>query len=641
MDGERDAPRDRWDPVYVVEHVGRSPDTLRTWVQGNTSWIPYRGALRGPVGVLMDRQGSSLDRALLLARLLAEAGHAARLAHAELPAEQAVRLLPDLVAQRSSLALDPSALAGPPASPVGEIAARYGLDGSAIQGTLDAYQAATARLHSNLRERVIGQTTQLLSALSAPDPASEWNTRRDSALAALRDYWWVQVRSGDSWVDLDLLDSAATAPGAPSETLAPSELAPSLLHRLAIRVTEERLTGGALTERTVLERTLRPSELIGQPVVLQFWPTQWPDHPASGGDPSRVTRRLALEQDEWSAALTVGSDVAARTVLAASADSRPRASDALGGLGGAIAGSLHPRTRPGPGEQDGLLTAAWIEYQIDVPGRSPRIVRRTVFDLIGPAARQARPPALRMTLDEGQRLTRSLSLMMRTEILPVATQLAPEFVLHLAGRELLANAPLLRAVARPGFGSDQRSADALLRRAEPMTSPLYTLAVLRQDALGFLGFIDRPAVLTRHQYPVRRGGGIAVEDATDIVANEVGVDLAESDGYAARLAQGVWAYQSRGAARPRQPPFGQHGARVRRVRGLARAHPDPHRTSGIGTAGRRGGAAPRRARQRVHRRCSCQAGAVSGRLVRRLVADSPRDRRRTRDRRQRLGSGRA
>jgi hypothetical protein len=145
-----------------------------------------------------------------------------------------------------------------------------------------------------------------------------------------------------------------------------------------------------------------------------------------------------------------------------------------------------------------------------------------------------------MTLDEGQRLTRSLSLMMRTEILPVATQLAPEFVLHLAGRELLANAPLLRAVARPGFGSDQRSADALLRRAEPMPSPLYTLAVLRQDALGVLGFIDRPAVLTRHQYPVRRGGGIAVEDATDIVANEVGVDLAESDGFAARLAQGVW-----------------------------------------------------------------------------------------------------
>ena len=65
------------------------------------------------------------------------------------------------------------------------VAAGYGLDGSAIQRTLDAYQAATARLHSDLRERVIGQTTQLLSALSAPDPASEWNTRRDSALAAL------------------------------------------------------------------------------------------------------------------------------------------------------------------------------------------------------------------------------------------------------------------------------------------------------------------------------------------------------------------------------------------------------------------------------------------------------------------------
>src|SRR5262245_51125917 len=31
-DGERDAPRDRWDPGYVVAHVGQNPDSLRKWV---------------------------------------------------------------------------------------------------------------------------------------------------------------------------------------------------------------------------------------------------------------------------------------------------------------------------------------------------------------------------------------------------------------------------------------------------------------------------------------------------------------------------------------------------------------------------------------------------------------------------------
>ena len=76
----RDAPRDRWDPAYVVKALGRNPDTLFAWVRENTTWIPYRGVLRGPMGVLMDRQGNSLDRATLLAALLVEAGHEARLA---------------------------------------------------------------------------------------------------------------------------------------------------------------------------------------------------------------------------------------------------------------------------------------------------------------------------------------------------------------------------------------------------------------------------------------------------------------------------------------------------------------------------------------------------------------------------------
>src|SRR6185503_2500136 len=102
-DGVRNAARERWDPVYVVERVGTDPEALRRWVQLNTRWIPYRGVLRGPVGVLMDRQGNSLDRALLLVRLLAQSGHTTRLARAELPPDRAMRLLPELVSQKASI----------------------------------------------------------------------------------------------------------------------------------------------------------------------------------------------------------------------------------------------------------------------------------------------------------------------------------------------------------------------------------------------------------------------------------------------------------------------------------------------------------------------------------------------------------
>src|SRR6266568_9483268 len=100
-DGERESPRDLWDPQYIVDHVGRDPAALFAWVHNNTFWVPYHGLLRGPAGVLMDRQGNSLDRAVLLATLLEKTGNTVRLAHGELTREQAFDLLPDLVADRA------------------------------------------------------------------------------------------------------------------------------------------------------------------------------------------------------------------------------------------------------------------------------------------------------------------------------------------------------------------------------------------------------------------------------------------------------------------------------------------------------------------------------------------------------------
>src|SRR5687767_11039109 len=206
-DGLRHAPRDRWDVAYVVAAVGRDADSLRRWVHENTAWIPYRGTLRGPVGVLMDRQGNSLDRAMLLAALLTEAGHETRLARTELEAERAEGLLPDLVARRANLALDEVVTHGSGVATVRESAAEYQLDVADIERVVDGYETGTARLLSDLERRVPDQATRLISSIAAPDAHAEWLTRRDSALATLRDYWWVQTRSGESWLDLELSDS--------------------------------------------------------------------------------------------------------------------------------------------------------------------------------------------------------------------------------------------------------------------------------------------------------------------------------------------------------------------------------------------------------------------------------------------------
>ena len=533
-DGVRNAPRDRWDPAYVVEMVGRNPDSLYRWVQDNTAWIPYRGTLRGPVGVLMDRQGNSLDRSLLLADLLQRAGHTVRLARTVIPLDHAEALLPELAAVRPRGA--DLEQVGADLVPVSESAERYGLDTSAIVRTLHGYEEATGELLNRVETRVASQTTRLLETVDAIRVFAEWKTRADSALAMLSDHWWVQLETGGSWSDLDVVrrDSAGGVPvPAPIETNSALQVDASLHHQVTIRVVTERFTQGRLVEAPVLEHTLRPSDVIGRPIILQFWPSAWPALESTAGQTALSLRQIALEQDGWSAALVIGHDAVAHVTLDASARSvKPAAG--LGGLGGAMASALEPRSDG----DDNLLTATSIDFVIDVPGRKSRVLRRTVFDLIGPAARHAGVTSV--TLDARQKLHRSLSLMMRTEILPLAAQPNADFVAHRAASNMLANADLLRAVSQPGFGSDARMTDSLLQSAEPGLGPLYSLGVLRHEAMSAAVFVDQPTILTRHRYPRVEGDSVGLVDATDIVANEVGVALGESDGFVARLAQGVW-----------------------------------------------------------------------------------------------------
>ncbi|HEX6943117.1 MAG TPA: hypothetical protein VF128_09340 [Gemmatimonadaceae bacterium] len=531
-DGMRDAPRDRWDPAWVVGHIGQSADSLRKWVGENTYWVPYRGSLRGPVGVLMDRRGNSLDRALLLSELLTRAGHQVRLARTELTASQAEAFLP-IVLTVGVTAAEPIPDAQKPV--IHEVSARYNTDTAAVMRALAPPLDATERLLTQLEERTTRQASILIDAVPGPDAAVEWIARLDTAIAALREHWWVQVQDGGTWRDLDFvpLDSLLAPLRLPLETSEPAAVNSSRTHEVALSVVVERFAGGALRETRVLEQVLRPAEIGGRRVTLQFWPVSWPSTGHSTTDGGASLRRTALQQQQWRASLVVGDREEAGALIETANDTRGSAasSNPFGAIGNAIAGA-----RPSDAAGD-EISAVWLEYEIRVPGRLPRVVRRQVFDLVGPAAREARTMS---AMNDSLRLVRSLGFMMRTEILVLGAHLAPEFVVHQFARTTIENKALLRAVATPGFGTDRDRLDSLLGASRADVGPLQTLAVLRQEALGDVAFLDRPVVLTRHRYAAFRDGEVRTADAFDIVANETGISVAEADAFAARLAQGVW-----------------------------------------------------------------------------------------------------
>lgn len=543
QDGDSLARRDRWDPAYVVSTVGREPDKLFAWVRDSTDWIPYLGRLRGPVGVLMDRQGNDLDRALLLAALLEGAGQTVRLAHGQLPRERAAALLPALVIARP--ALDSVGVRVPPlaSGTLRATAAKYRLDGEALERGLGTQDSAVTRFAAELDGRVSDQSRRLLAQVGGGDPLAEWQWRYERALTALQDHWWVQRQDGELWIDLDLLAGVAdssTAQVIPAtETLAPTAISGSLEHELTIRVVGERWSAGKLTEHVALEDTLRPADLYGRAIVLQGWPGHWPAqlHP----DPRSKfgLRGAALDQRAWGIALFAGDSALAQGALYDDGgEHQPRGGAGLGGLGGAIAAiGREPSTASGPPSE---LTAAWIEFELREPGEPRRVVRRAVFDLIGPAARAAGAPA-QLALGDAARLTRSLSLMIRTEILPVTARLAPEYITHLAARSVVANAQVLRSLVAAD-SAHLPDPDTLIAQSAPTLSPLYSLAAARLEwsPVWDRVYVDRLDLLTSHRHPAAFGDGFGIRGAIEVVAGELGVPLMEPDALEIRLRQGVF-----------------------------------------------------------------------------------------------------
>lgn len=543
-DGDQRAPRDRWDPAYVAGVVGSDPADLFAWVQDSTSWVPYRGQLRGPVGVLLDRQGNSLDRALLLAALLEAGGHSVRLAHGPMHTDSVPNVLADLVEirlpQKAAMA-QPGAASAPRAR---EISARYDLDGAAIERSLEVQDEAATRFYAELQTRVTEQSARLLQQVAVPDARADWAARFDSAAAALRDHWWVQRQEHDRWVDMDLLrptlDGSATTLAIATETFPASEAPLAMRHRLTVRLIAEQWAAGSLSEHRILEHALQPSELHGVPIVLQIWPGEWPRLIHSDPTAKHGLRAVALAQREWSAVLVVGRDAPAQATLADDGTlQEPTGGGPFGGLGAGVAGAAGPRSSPAVSPRTHEMTAAWIEYELHAPGTPSRIIRRAVFDLLGPAARSAGPPA-QLALTDRQRLIRSLALMIRTEILPVTSGMAPEYVSHLTAQAITANAPLLRAIVA-AERSRVPEPDSLLVHTAPSVSTLYSLAAARftWSPVGDRIHVDRLGLLTRHRHPAVAGDGFGLRGAVDVAAGDVGVSLVEPDAFQVRLQQGV------------------------------------------------------------------------------------------------------
>ncbi len=520
----RDLPRDAFEPAAVVERIGKNPTELFEFVRDKTGLVAYAGSLRGPVGVLMDRLGNSLDRALLLAKLLRTAGHRVRLVRAQLGPEQVTT-----VAKALARGYLPRLDAGMVADAVEKYWKPAGLDVATLQREATKRQEAQERLARLALTRIDAQTSALSTAFRGPGSAA---TVSDT----LRDHFWIQCEEAGQWVDLDPTLHDAV-PGktlaAVGETLVPEKLPAGLSHEVEIRVVVERWDGTRLSEALAVTHTLRASDALGTSIAIgHVQVTPAPDF-------SKVPTTAELSRvDAWKPVVFVGSTPFDDLTFDARGRVAKQAQNVLakpmGNPLGTLTGGVESESA------NGVLTAEWIDYIIRSPGVPTRTIRREVFDLIGPDGRKTGVTTAPV-LSPARALERVLALLEVTNVAIWSAQMSPQAVAHLYGKRMLANRALVTR-ARKGQVATLADVHESTKNASPLPGLVYGLAVTRQawGPLGRDAYLDRPNVFTSRrivwQTPTNRLGAC---EGFDIVANEVAPFPGTTDAFGIRIRQGI------------------------------------------------------------------------------------------------------
>ena len=489
-DGERNVPEDTFDCLAIIQDVGSDPIELFEWVRDNTLWIPYQGSLRGAIGVLMDRLGSSLDRALLLGSLLSSAGKEVRLAHAQLSHSQASDLWDKIKKNHDIRVLSQTNQVEFDVARIETIAKRLDLDSKELQQGIEQLSRMNLKDEDEAKKRVEKQTELLMEILSQKMELDDESSMQRS-IEALGNHWWIQYETEEGWIDLDpaLLDHISGEVLTEAEkTVGIEELDEDLFHTLTIRVLVEQWEDNRLNEHVVLEYNLKPSEHFGERIMLQNLSMDWPVDLQPGEENfSERLRDAILEGKEWMPVLEIGNDMIVQRSFTVkggineSPNPTPEAKTGrtTRGLMGGMTGGLAGGSRKQEDKKEGFLTAGWLEYDICSPGQDDRTIRRELFDLLGPVSRASDEKA-KPEFSESQRLDRGYSLFCIIEILPVHCQVSPEFVNRIVSRNFLDQLNFLKDELKSNNQEKMKDINIRIGMAfEAIQSPLYKWALLR------------------------------------------------------------------------------------------------------------------------------------------------------------------
>lgn len=369
-----------------LELAFEEPDAIAAWVSNNIRYEAYDGLLRGPQGTIVAKAGNALDQAVLLARLLGDAGFDARVALGTLGEQDARRLVMSMF-DDSNGETGTGATAILPDAALTDLADIAGVAPSDLSGVVSTMAGMELQDLSEFHD-ALAQTQAILA--EAEQPVGQ------EAVAELIDdasrYAWVEYRSSTSgeWIPAHPAWEGAP-PTVQAERILEDHVPQELTHRLRLEMTIERKRGSSFETQALMSPWERPvAELLGHTIVI--------GNTALGESGQEDIATMGLEMVESAFFAPVLNGGLAPGAMAfdlngnlvppdAAASAMAGVFQTVGDRVGGAAGALGGLGNDGETEEPFALTAQWIDFVLVAPGGQETRHRRTVFDRRAPEAR--------------------------------------------------------------------------------------------------------------------------------------------------------------------------------------------------------------------------------------------------------------
>ena len=347
--------------VAALAHSLSGPQAAFEYVRDNIALEPYPGVLKGAVATLVTRGGNDMDRALLLAAILAEQGAGdLQIAHGQLSPKQASTLLQQITATPD--AIDRIATSLPESVPTPS--------------------------SDDLRERVLKQTATIPQAIERNYQLLRSSLKAagisirvegdDKKIRALQDHYWVRFQQDGKTVELDpSFSTAGFGQGftSTSDTFTPDATQGELFQKISFRISADYLQGGKPHSEEVLRSDFKAIDLFGKNIRLGLLPT---DNSANEFEPT-------LSVDDQT---TPGQKIELAGESKEAQTKSPLV-DSGGGLLGGLAGGMKqapgaagfgPAESPEAKSSKGVLARVYVDAFTDAPGLPSSRSRRVIMD---------------------------------------------------------------------------------------------------------------------------------------------------------------------------------------------------------------------------------------------------------------------